>query len=91
MITPGNVIGDIELPSPFLMAPLAGFTDNAVRTIALEFGAGLVYSEMVSAKGLIYEQKNTLLVEMIRISFQTLFQNSQKFSHSKQESKLSKP
>ena len=59
MITPGNVIGDIELPSPFLMAPLAGFTDNAVRTIALEFGAGLVYSEMVSAKGLIYEQKNT--------------------------------
>ena len=56
MITPGNVIGDIELPSPFLMAPLAGFTDNAVRTIALEFGAGLVYSEMVSAKGLIYEQ-----------------------------------
>ena len=59
MITPGNVIGDVELPSPFLMAPLAGFTDNAVRTITLEFGAGLVYSEMVSAKGLIYEQKNT--------------------------------
>lgn len=59
MIISSNFIGDIKLPSPFLMAPLAGFTDNAVRTIALEFGAGLVYSEMVSAKGLIYKQKNT--------------------------------
>ncbi len=43
-----------------VMAPLAGFTNLAYRKICKEFGASLVYSEMVSAKGLIYDNKETL-------------------------------
>ena len=52
-------IGNIELDSPFLLAPLAGITDGPFRRICREMGAGLVYSEMVSAKGLWYKDKNT--------------------------------
>ncbi len=52
-------IGNIELDSPFLMAPLAGITDGPFRRICREMGAGLVYSEMVSAKGLWFNDKNT--------------------------------
>lgn len=52
-------IGNIELESPFLMAPLAGITDGPFRRICREMGAAMVYSEMVSAKGLWYKDKNT--------------------------------
>ncbi len=52
-------IGKIELDSPFLLAPLAGITDGPFRRICREMGAGLVYSEMVSAKGLWFKDKNT--------------------------------
>ena len=52
-------IGNIELDSPFLLAPLAGITDGPFRRICREMGAGLVYSEMVSAKGLWFKDKNT--------------------------------
>ena len=52
-------IGNVELDSPFLMAPLAGITDGPFRRICREMGAGLVYSEMVSAKGLWFKDKNT--------------------------------
>ena len=52
-------IGNIELESPFLLAPLAGITDAPFRRICKEMGAGLVYSEMVSAKGLWFKDKNT--------------------------------
>lgn len=52
-------IGNIELESPFLLAPLAGITDGSFRRICREMGAAMVYSEMVSAKGLWYKDKNT--------------------------------
>ena len=52
-------IGNVELDSPFLLAPLAGITDGPFRRICREMGAGLVYSEMVSAKGLWFKDKNT--------------------------------
>ncbi len=52
-------IGNIELESPFLLAPLAGITDAPFRRICKEMGAGLAYSEMVSAKGLWFKDKNT--------------------------------
>ena len=47
-------IGGVCLPHPFFMAPLAGFTDEAFRIIAGEHGAALTYTEMVSAKGIVY-------------------------------------
>ena len=42
-----------------LLAPMAGVTDAAFRSLAVEYGAGLTYTEMVSAKGLHYGSKKT--------------------------------
>ena len=47
-------IGNLELKSPWLLAPMAGFTDAVMRTLCEEQGAALTYTEMVSAKGLYY-------------------------------------
>ncbi len=52
-------IKDITLSSPYLLAPLAGYTDIAFRSMCREYGAGLTYTEMVSAKGLVYGNENT--------------------------------
>ena len=42
-----------------VIAPLAGYTNLAYRSIMKDFGASLVYTEMVSAKGLIFDNKQT--------------------------------
>lgn len=52
-------IGNIQLKNPFVLAPLAGITDGPTRSLAKEQGAAFVYSEMISAKGLWYKDKNT--------------------------------
>ncbi len=49
----------VKLENPFILAPLAGITDGPFRRICRQMGAALVYSEMVSAKGLWYKDKNT--------------------------------
>ena len=53
-------IGDIEIKSPVLLAPMAGVTDYSFRILCKELGAGVVYSEFVSAHGIIRENINTL-------------------------------
>ena len=55
-------IGNIELENNLILAPMAGITDMAHRRICKEFGAGLVYTEMVSAKGLFYKDEKTKLL-----------------------------
>ena len=55
----GYRIGNAELDSPFLLAPLAGITDAVMRTLCEEQGASLTYTEMVSAKGLYYGDRKT--------------------------------
>ena len=52
-------IADISFDTPYFMAPLAGITDSPFRTLCRKFGAGAVYSEMISAKGLYYNDKIT--------------------------------
>lgn len=52
-------IGNVQLENPFLLAPLAGITDAPTRKLCREMGAALVYSEMVSGKGLYYKDKKT--------------------------------
>ncbi len=52
-------IGNLKLENPFLLAPLAGVTDASFRRICKEMGAAMVYTEMVSGKGLDYKDKNT--------------------------------
>jgi tRNA-dihydrouridine synthase B len=55
----GLKIKDIKLENNIILAPMAGITDLTFRTICKEFGAGLVSTEMVSAKGLYYKDKKT--------------------------------
>ena len=52
-------IGSVTLENPVFLAPMAGITDKVFRRICREHGAGLVYSEMISAKGLYYNDKKT--------------------------------
>ena len=52
-------IGPLRIPNPLVLAPMAGFTETCARRIAKRFGAGLVYSEMVSAAGLARRQPGT--------------------------------
>jgi len=52
-------IGNIEINSKLALAPMAGVTDLAFRTICRQFGAGLTYTEMVSAKALVYQDGKT--------------------------------
>lgn len=54
------MIGDVEIPHRTVLAPMAGVTNSAFRTIAKEFGAGLVVMEMISEKGLLYNNEKTL-------------------------------
>ncbi len=52
-------IGNINLDNNIILAPMAGVTDKAFRKITKPFGVGLMYTEMVSGKGLIYNNKKT--------------------------------
>lgn len=57
----GNMlqIQDLEFETPFFLAPMAGFTDKVYRMLCAEMGASMVYTEMVSAKGLCYGDRKT--------------------------------
>lgn len=59
-------IGNLELENNVFLAPMAGVTDLPFRLICKEMGCGLVYSEMVSAKGILYGNKNT--TELLEIA-----------------------
>ncbi len=50
-------IGNLKMDNPFVLAPMAGITDGPFRKICREFGCGLVYSEMISAKGLYFNDE----------------------------------
>ncbi len=52
-------IGNVELENNVFLAPMAGITDKVYRALCKEMGCGLVYSEMVSAKGIKHNNKNT--------------------------------
>jgi len=52
-------IGGVTLKGNVLLAPLAGYTDFAFRSICTELGASLCFTEMVSCKGLMYNNENT--------------------------------
>lgn len=52
-------IGNIELENNLMLAPMAGISDMTYRVLAKKMGAGLVVTEMVSAKGLFYNDKKT--------------------------------
>lgn len=52
-------IGNIKIENNVFLAPLAGYTNYPFRRLCKGYGAGLCYTEMVSAKGLKYGSENT--------------------------------
>lgn len=52
-------VKNVVLNNNVFVAPMAGVTDLSYRLILKEFGAGLIYTEMISDKGLLYENKKT--------------------------------
>lgn len=53
---------NITTPNDVFLAPMAGITDLPFRLICKEFGAGMVYTEMVSAKGLFYDSDKSKIL-----------------------------
>ena len=52
-------IGNVEIKNNVILAPMAGVTDLPFRLLCKEQGCGMLYSEMVSAKAILYNNKNT--------------------------------
>ena len=52
-------IGKIEVTNPVFLAPMAGVTDWAYRTVCAELGAGVTVTEMVSSRALVYKDKKS--------------------------------
>lgn len=59
-------IGDFVFENKVVVAPMAGVSNIAFRSMAKEFGAGLIYSEMVSDKALTFNNEKTM--KMIRVT-----------------------
>ena len=55
----GFYIGDVKISGNLILGPMAGVTDLPFRLLCKEQGADLVYTEMISAKGIYYNNKNT--------------------------------
>jgi len=52
-------IGNVEIENNIFLAPMAGISDMPFRILCKEKGAGLVYTEMVSSKGMFYDDNKT--------------------------------
>ncbi|MFR5731399.1 MAG: tRNA-dihydrouridine synthase [Clostridium sp.] len=52
-------IGNVELENNLILAPMAGVTDMSFRQLCREQGCGLLVTEMVSAKAILYKNRNT--------------------------------
>ena len=52
-------IGNINIENPLALGPMAGVTDLPFRLLCKEQGCGILYSEMVSAKAILYNNKKT--------------------------------
>ena len=59
-------IGNVEIKNRVVFAPMAGISNESFRQIIKEMGAGLIYSEMISNMGIIYNSKNT--ISMLKIN-----------------------
>lgn len=59
-------IGNVELRNNILLAPMAGITDLPFRLICERYGAGLACTEMISSKGLYYDDSKTKLLLNIK-------------------------
>lgn len=58
-------IGRVEIQNRVVLAPMAGVTNIAFRVIAKRFGAGLIYTEMVSDQGILMKNSRTLIMTTV--------------------------
>lgn len=56
----GFKIKDLEIENKIILAPMAGVSNSPFRILARKYGAGLVFAEMVSDKGLLHKNEKTL-------------------------------
>lgn len=61
-------IGNIEIKNQVVLAPMAGISNTSYRTIIKEMGAGLIYSEMVSDKAIMFDNDRTIELLKMRES-----------------------
>jgi tRNA-dihydrouridine synthase B len=61
----GKKLGEIELRSPLVLAPMAGICNIPFRLLMQDLGAGATVSELISSQGILYKNKRTM--EMLRI------------------------
>lgn len=54
------IIGNVEIDPPIVLAPMAGITNQAFRLICRRFGAGAVWTDMISSYGIQYKNPKTL-------------------------------
>ena len=59
-------IKDIDIGHGICLAPMAGYTDRAMRLVCHELGADFSVTEMVSAKAVVYNDKKTFALARIR-------------------------
>lgn len=59
-------IGDFTPANPVILAPMAGVTDTVFRRLAIEFGCGMVWGEMVSARAVVHGNQRSM--EMLEIA-----------------------
>jgi len=59
-VTQNFKIKSLQVENPFILAPLAGYTDLPFRLLCRRYGAALCYTEMISCHGLVYNKKKTL-------------------------------
>lgn len=53
-------IENVDIKNRIVLAPMAGYTNRSYRKIMKEMGVGLLYSEMISARGLVYQNDKTI-------------------------------
>ena len=59
-------IGNLSVENPLFLAPMAGVTDWAFRTVCARLGAGVTVTEMVSSRALVYKDQKT--AKLLRIN-----------------------
>ena len=62
-------IGNVEIENQLVLAPMAGITNEAFRSICKEMGAGLVVCEMISDKALSFHNAKTIKMTGVSQSF----------------------
>ncbi len=63
-----STLAELGIKTPYALAPMAGTTDTSFRSLCCEFGAGWVVTELVSARGIIYDQALQKSMRYLRYS-----------------------